>query len=267
MFADLIPNLLTLAVLVVLETVLGLDNLLYLSIEAKRAPLEKQAWLRKVGLVLAIVLRIVMLFLVINAIQYFEKPLFSISEEGALGRVVSGNVTVHAVVVLFGGVLLLYTAIKEIVHLLAVEDPEAEANRKPASVTGVLIAMTVMNAVFSFDSVLSAMALTDVFWVMATAIVLSGILMIVMADTVAAFLKKNRLYEVLGLFVLFIIGIMLIGEGGHLAHLHLFGYAIEPMAKSTFYFTLAILVAIDVVQGRYQKKLLAERARLAAGEA
>ena len=56
-----------------------------------------------------------------------------------------------------------------------------------------------------------------------------------------------------------IVGVMLVGEGGHLAHLHLFGHAIEPMAKSTFYFTIAILVAIDVVQSRYQKKLLAQR--------
>ncbi len=265
--ADLLPNLFTLAVLVVLETVLGFDNLLYLSIEAKRAPLEKQAWVRKVGLTLAIVFRVAMLFVVIHAVQYFEKPLFSLPEGGPLGRVISGNVTVHALVVLFGGIFLLYTAVKEIVHLLAIEDPDHAAETKPASVAGVLASMMAMNLVFSFDSILSAMALTKVFWVMATAIVLSGALMIWLADGVAAFLKKNRLYEVLGLFVLFIIGVMLIGEGGHLAHLHLFGYIVEPMAKSTFYFTVAILVAIDVVQGRFQKKLLAERARLGAGEA
>ena len=68
------------------------------------------------------------------------------------------------------------------------------------------------------------------------------------------------MYEVLGLFVLFIVGILLISEGGHLAHLKLFGYPIEPMAKSTFYFVIAILVVVDLVQSRYQKKLLAQRA-------
>lgn len=73
------------------------------------------------------------------------------------------------------------------------------------------------------------------------------------------FLQKNRMYEVLGLFVLFIVGIMLLSEVGHLAHLKLFGYAVEPMAKSTFYFFIVVLVVVDLVQGRYQKKLLAQR--------
>ncbi len=111
-----------------------------------------------------------------------------------------------------------------------------------------------MNAVFSFDSVLSSIALTDVFWVMAVAIVGSGILMIVLADYVADFLDRNRMYQVLGLFILLLVGILLISEGGHLAHLKLFGYEIVPMAKSTFYFVLFVMVAVDVVQGRYQKK-------------
>jgi predicted tellurium resistance membrane protein TerC len=144
-------------------------------------------------------------------------------------------------------------------HLVAQHDPVAHANKPQGSVARVLASMLAMNFVFSFDSILSAMALTKNAWTMALAIIISGLLMVALADGVAAFLKKNRLYEVLGLFVLFIIGIMLVGEGGHLAHLHLFGYVIEPMAKSTFYFTIAILVAIDVVQGKYQKKLLAEQ--------
>ena len=81
-----------------------------------------------------------------------------------------------------------------------------------------------------------------------------------LADRVSDFLKKNRLYEVLGLFILFIVGIMLVSEGGHLAHLKLFGYLVEPMAKSTFYFVLAVLVIVDIVQGKFQKKLMAKQA-------
>jgi predicted tellurium resistance membrane protein TerC len=84
--------------------------------------------------------------------------------------------------------------------------------------------------------------------------------MIVLADTVADFLKKNRMYEVLGLFILFIVGVMLVSEGGHLAHLSIAGHPIEAMAKSTFYFVIVILVIVDVAQGRYQKKLDRERA-------
>ena len=67
------------------------------------------------------------------------------------------------------------------------------------------------------------------------------------------------MYEVLGLFILFIVGIMLVTEGGHLAHLKLFGNPIEAMSKTTFYFIIGILILIDIVQGRYQKKLIEER--------
>jgi predicted tellurium resistance membrane protein TerC len=93
---------------------------------------------------------------------------------------------------------------------------------------------------------------------MAVAIVISGGMMIFLADTVSEFLQKNRLYEVLGLFILFLVGVLLVSEGGHLAHLKFFGHAIEPMTKTTFYFTLAILVVVDVAQGKYQKKIVAE---------
>ena len=99
------------------------------------------------------------------------------------------------------------------------------------------------------------MALTQNYYVMATAIIISSALMIWMADGVAAFLQKNRMYEVLGLFVLFIVGIMLISEGGHLAHLKFFNFPITPMSKTTFYFILAILVIVEVVQSKYAKKL------------
>jgi predicted tellurium resistance membrane protein TerC len=101
-------------------------------------------------------------------------------------------------------------------------------------------------------------------WVMATAIVISGILMIWLADHVAVFLEKNRMYEVLGLFILFVVGIMLLTEGGHLAHLALFGQHIVPMTKTTFYFVIVVLVLTDLVQSRYQKKLLAKRQQAAA---
>lgn len=113
-----------------------------------------------------------------------------------------------------------------------------------------------MNLVFSFDSILSAMALTKVFWVMATAIIIGGALMIWLSDSVAEFLERNRMYEVLGLFILFVVGIMLLTEGGHLAHLTIMGQAITPMSKTTFYFVITVLVLTDLVQSRYQKRLL-----------
>jgi predicted tellurium resistance membrane protein TerC len=121
-----------------------------------------------------------------------------------------------------------------------------------------------MNLIFSFDSILSALAITDVFLVLAAAILISGVAMLVLADRVSEFLQNNRKYEILGLFILLIVGVVLLGEGGHLAHLKLFGFAVVPMSKATFYFSIAVLVAVDVVQSGYQKKLAVRRQRGAA---
>ncbi|MCZ6560272.1 MAG: tellurium resistance protein TerC, partial [Gammaproteobacteria bacterium] len=96
---------------------------------------------------------------------------------------------------------------------------------------------------------------------LAIAIIATGVAMLVLADTVSDFIQKNRKYEVLGLFILLIVGIVLLGEGGHAANLELFGHAVEPMAKSTFYFSIAVLVVVDVIQTGYQQKLSVVRRR------
>ena len=250
----LIENLLTLGALVLLQAVLGFDNLLYISLESKRAPEADRSRVRKLGIALAVALRIVLLFVLVTLIKYVQDPLFGLN----YGNFIESNFNLHSIIVLIGGVFIIYTATKEVMHMMNYE--EAHANeKKPASVFKIVFWIVLMNLVFSFDSILSAMALTDVFWVMALAIVIGGILMIWLADRVSGFLEKNRMYEVLGLFILFIVGIMLISEGGHLAHIKFFGHAIEPMAKSTFYFVIAVLVMTDIVQSRYQRKLMAEK--------
>jgi len=249
-----IDNLVTLALLTLLQAVLGFDNLLYISLESKRAPADKQAMVRKVGIGLAVVLRIVLLFLLVSLIDYFKQPFLTID----LVDILETEMNVHSLIVLLGGVFIIYTATKEIWHMMSLEDEEKE-ERKSSSLTSVITWIVVMNLVFSFDSILSAMALTDSFIVMATAIVIGGILMIWLSDSVSTFLQKNRLYEVLGLFILFVVGIMLLTEGGHLAHMEIFGNPITPMSKTTFYFILFVLVLTDVVQARYQKKLMKMR--------
>lgn len=245
-----LDNLLALVMLVALQAVLGFDNLLYISLESKNAPVEKQAYVRKVGIGIAILLRIVLLFVLTSVIEYFQESLFAFQWVD----VVEGDFNLHSLIVLLGGVFIIYTAIKEIMHMMTLElDDDKEI--KSSSAGRVIAVIVVMNLVFSFDSILSAMALSDVFIIMATAIIIGGILMIWLADKVSVFLHKNRLYEVLGLFILFVVGIMLLTEGGHLAHLSLFGNHIVPMSKTTFYFVIVVLVLTDIVQGQYQKKL------------
>jgi predicted tellurium resistance membrane protein TerC len=170
-----------------------------------------------------------------------------------------GEFTFSTIVFLLGGVFLMYTAIKEISHLLAIEHLEADIDRSSKSAAQVVGMIVLMNLIFSFDSILSALAITEVFPVLALAIVISGVLMLVLADSVAAFIERNRKYEVLGLFILLIVGVVLLGEGGHEAHLTLFGYKVVAMAKSTFYFSIAVLVIVDVIQSKYQNKLAIRR--------
>ncbi len=252
-----ISGLSTLAMLILLQAVLGFDNLLYISIESKRAPEERQQFVRRLGIGLAVGLRIVLLFVIMSLIDQVKMPLFAVK----LTDILTAQFTLHSLITLFGGVFILYTAVKEIMHMLAIDEVEQGVNAKgKKSTAAVLFWIVLMNLVFSFDSILSAMALTKDFTTMTVAIVISGMLMIWLADHVAEFLKRNRMYEVLGLFILFIVGMMLLGEGGHLARLTFFTYQVEPMAKSTFYFTIGVLIAIDVAQGRYRKKLLAQRA-------
>ena len=248
-----IEGLFTLAMLVLLQAVLGFDNLLYISIESKRVAPEKQAMVRRIGIGLAILLRIVLLFVILKAVEALKGPLFDLDLGGHIKAMFSG----HALIVLLGGVFIIYTAIKEISHLLIVKDFDQEGGGALRSVAASVAMIVLVNLVFSFDSILSAMALTDNFIIMAIAIIISGLLMIWLADHVAHFLEKNRMYEVLGLFILFIVGILLVSEGGELAQLSLFGHDVHAMSKSTFYFVLFVLVVVDVVQGQYQKRLLA----------
>lgn len=257
-----LDSLFTLFMLVLLQAVLGFDNLLYISLESQKAPKDKQSYVRKLGVGLAIILRVVLLFILVKLIQFFQDPFLTMHNNSILEFDFNG----HSLIVLVGGVFIIYTAVKEIWHMMLMKEHEANEKVKKKSVKSVITWIVIMNLVFSFDSILSAMALTSdmaetpQLILMTIAIVLGGLLMIVMADKVSNFLQKNKMYEVLGLFILFIVGIMLLSEGGHIAHLQLFGNHVTPMSKTTFYFVIITLVIIDIVQGRYQKNLLAKKA-------
>lgn len=250
----MIEDIGTLIMLVLLQAVLGFDNLLYISLESRRAPEDKRKSVRTIGIAIAIVLRIGLLFLLTALIKLLEDPFFDFE----LGDFLSGNLSGHAIIVLFGGGFIMWTAVKEIWHMMHF-DPSTELDKEPANPRKIIAMIVLMNLIFSFDSILGAMALTKKFWIMTVAIVISGLLMIWLADRVSTFLQKNKMYEVLGLFVLLIVGIMLLSEGGELAHVHILGSPVHAMSKTTFYFVIAVLILIDIVQGRYQRNLLKKK--------
>ena len=276
--ADLLTleNATNLLMLCFLQAVLGFDNLLYISIESKRAPVAQQKAVRMWGIIIAVVLRIFLLFAMIRLLDALSEPSYTFEWEGVL----TGAVNFATCVFIVGGIFLMYTAVKEIAHMLSIEHLDHDVEGKSAkSAAQVVFLIVLMNLIFSFDSVLSALAITDVFPILAFAIGLSGVAMLLLADRVSEFLEANRMYEVLGLFILLIVGVVLLGEAGQAAvhgveamgvphdeakklALKVFDFEVVPMSKATFYFAVVVLVAVEVIQTGYSRKLNAERKAL-----
>lgn len=266
--ADLftVEALFTLLMLILLQAVLGFDNLLYIAIESNKVGDPKDAKkVRQWGIGIAVVFRILLLFIIVSLFGYLAEPLFDIH----LKNFIEGEFTMQALVTLVGGGFIIYTAVKEIHHLLSVDHIEHSEGSGRRSVAKAIALIVLMNLVFSVDSILSAMAIASEkaadgsvqynVPLMVIAIVISGLAMIFMADAVTEFLKKNRMYEVLGLFILFLVGVLLVTEGAHLAHLKLFTFPIDAMSKSSFYLVVGVLVITDILSNRYQKRLWAQK--------
>ena len=189
----------TLLMLVLLQAVLGFDNLLYISLESKKAPEKDQKRVRKTGILIAIGLRIVLLFVLVSIIDFFQEPFSWLS--GGIDNVVKFAFNGHSLIVLAGGGFIIYTAIKEIWHMIAtpnLDKSEMVDTKGKKTANAAIVSIVIMNLVFSFDSILAAIGLTSeiensttAFIIMAIAIVVSGLLMLFLADKVSAFLAKN----------------------------------------------------------------------------
>lgn len=257
----------TLLMLIMLQAVLGFDNLLYIAIESNKVDPKDAAKVRRWGIGLAMAFRIILLVIIVQLFAVMEGSLFQLPFEGF----VEADFSLQALVTLLGGAFIIYTAIREITHMLTVDHIEHSEGMARQSLAKAIALIVLMNLVFSFDSILSAMAIASIkdaggvttgyqMEVMVIAIVLSGLAMMLMADAVTEFLKKNRMYEVMGLFILFLVGVLLVTEGAHLAHLKIFTFPIEAMSKSSFYLVVGVLVITDVISSRYQKRLWAQKA-------
>ena len=268
-FGDLftLSGFFTLLMLLLLQAVLGFDNLLYIAIESKRTG-EHASKVRRWGIGLAMLFRIILLIVIVSLFGLLAEPLFALD----IPRIIDGEFTLQSLVTLVGGSFIIYTAIKEIHHLLTIDEVGGHHKKEKKSVTQAILLIVTMNVVFSFDSILSAMAIANVkevidgvtetryqVTIMTIAILASGVLMILMADYVADFLQKNRMYEVLGLFILFLVGVLLVTEGAHLANMHIFTFEILAMSKSSFYLVVGVLIISDIISTSFQKRLWAQR--------
>lgn len=240
-------NLIALVTLTGLEIILGIDNIVFLTIVVEKLPENKRTLGRRVGLLLAMVIRIVLLF-VVSWIMHLDKPLFHIMKQG---------ISVHGLVLIVGGGFLIAKATLEIHEKLA-ELARANEKRKVnndgqaggvgPSFWRVITEVVAIDMIFSLDSVITAVGMVQSIEVMITAVIVSVLVMMIFAEVVGQFVQNNPTIKMLALAFLILIGVALVGEGFSI-HLPK-GYIYSAMG-----FSLVVeLVNLKVIQGMMRKR-------------
>ena len=236
-FSD--PGVITsLLTLTVLEIILGVDNIIFISIVSNKLPESQQPKARTIGLLLAMAFRIVLLFTITWIIQ-LTHPLFTIGfikNEG-----VPLGISWKDIILIAGGIFLIIKSTLEIHHKL--EIAKAPANKVAPSKFGAVIFQIVMvDAVFSFDSILTAIGLVENIWIMIGAVVVSMLIMIFFAGGISRFINKHPTLQILALAFLIMIGMMLIAEGFH-----------QEINKSYIYTAIAFSLVVELINMRLRK--------------
>lgn len=216
--AEIWVSLLTLTAL---EIVLGVDNLVFLSVVSNRLPVEQRPFARRVGLILACGMRIALLFSV-AWLTRLENPLFTVNDF---------QVSIRDLVLAGGGMFLIAKGTSEIHQTVEGKETEVRAGVK-AGMTLIITQIVVLDLVFSLDSVITAVGLVDHIWVMVVAIVIAILLMIFAADPLAEFIDRHPTIKMLALSFLLLVGAVLVADG---LHFHVpRGYIYFAIAFSVF---------------------------------
>jgi predicted tellurium resistance membrane protein TerC len=243
----------SLLTLTFLEIVLGIDNIIFISIASNRLPAKDQPKARNIGLILAMLFRVLLLF-GISYLIAMQKPVFSIENEFFHGAF-SGQ----AIILMLGGIFLLYKSTTEIHHKLEGHPVGEQTKRgKANTLSQAIIQIALINIVFSFDSILTAVGLTDNVVIMIIAVVLSILIMMLFAGPVGNFVNDHPTIQMLGLAFLILIGFMLITEGAHLSHVEVAGKPIGAIPKGYLYFAIAFSLLVEFLNMRLpgrQKKV------------
>jgi predicted tellurium resistance membrane protein TerC len=226
-------NWTALVTLTVLEVVLGIDNIVFISILSGKLPQRRQARVRTLGLALAMITR-VLLLLSLTWIMHLTAPLFVV-----FGREISGR----DLVLLSGGVFLIWKSVHEIHQRLEGEPAVQRTARAAVSLRGVLVQIALLDIVFSLDSVITAVGMANQVGIMIAAIMLAVGFMIFAAGPVSAFVDRHPTVKMLALSFLLLIGFTLIAEG--------FG---QPVSKGYVYFAMVFSVFVEVLNLRARKR-------------
>ncbi len=240
-----------------LEIILGIDNIIFISIAAGKLEQKDRKKATNLGLVLAMGMRIILLF-GITWLTKMKKPFLVLDHEW-----IRGGVSWQALILFMGGLFLLYKSTKEIHE--KVEDKghdEREVKKsRSSSLVNAIVQITVINIVFSFDSILTAIGMTngispnptDALVLMVTAVVISVIIMMLFANPVGEFVNRHPSIQILGLSFLILIGFMLITEAAHLSHLVVFDNEIGAIPKGYLYFAIAFSLMVEFFDLRMKK--------------
>jgi len=237
-----------------LEIVLGIDNIIFISIVTGKLPVEKRKSATKIGMFLAMFMRIALLF-GINYLIQMKKPWFYIDFSWF-----SAGVTGQSLILLLGGLFLIYKSTKEIHEKVDEKGEEEKEIKKSAakSFQGVLLQIIMIDLVFSFDSILTAVGMTNgvagALYIMITAVVISVLIMMQFAVPVGNFVNKHPSIQILGLSFLILIGFMLITESVHLSNALIFGSHVSPVPKGYLYFAISFSLLVEVLNMRMDKK-------------
>ena len=255
------PNaLMALLTLTFLEIILGIDNIVFLSIVSGKLKVEDQPKARRVGLLLAMAFRIILLF-GITWVLSLQDTILAID-----WGFFEAHITGQSLIIFGGGIFLLYKSVSEIHHKMEGEE-DSSSGKASNSISGAILQIALLNIVFSFDSILTAIGMVNMkepaeggfgyegsLIIMILAVIISILIMIVFAGSVSKFVNNHPTIQILGLSFLILIGVMLIAEGSHLAHFK-FGNDVEigTIPKGYLYFSIFFSLFVEFLNLRMKK--------------
>lgn len=242
-----------------LEIVLGIDNIVFISIAANKLPEAQQKKATNIGLLLAMLQRIILLFAVSFLIG-LKNPFYYINTDW-----LTSGISGQAVILFFGGMFLIYKSTSEIHEKVELPSHDEDAIKAKNLTTfgRAIVQIVIIDFIFSIDSILTAVGMTngvgdnptDALILMIIAVVISIIIMMVFANPIRAFINEHPSMQLLALAFLILIGFMLIAEAAHLSHTRIFNQEIGAIPKGYLYFAIAFSLLVEFLNMRFRKKV------------
>lgn len=237
-----------------LEIVLGIDNIIFISIATGKLPEESRKRATKIGMFLAMFMRIILLF-GITILIAMKEPWFTLNFSW-----IHAEISGQSIILLLGGLFLIYKSTNEIREKVDHKGEEEKEVSKAAakSFSSVIVQIILIDIVFSFDSILTAVGMTNgvagALYIMITAVVISILIMMQFAVPVGNFVNKHPSIQILGLSFLILIGLMLITESAHISNALIFGSHVTPIPKGYLYFAISFSLLVEVLNMKVAKK-------------